>query len=677
MQEVKLNEKQRQMVQTTEGPVLVVACPGSGKTTAMIARANALVKSGVNPVKLLVITFTKQAATNMKEKYEKTYGVDGITFGTIHSVCYRMLQQVEGYSKNDILLESEKWAFFSSLLYKKVATADMEELISGVTREISYIKNKCLPPEAYTPESTDKKTFGMLYNAYERFKKEQSKIDFDDMLLIARSILEENPLVLQEYQKKYSYIMIDEYQDTNRVQADIFYMLAGENGNLCVVGDDDQSVYRFRSADSAIMLDFPKKFKNCKVIYLDTNYRSEPEIIQVAGKLIGCNRVRFAKQFLGNKTGKGYVTASSYEDVVKQRDATIEYCRKLHNSGVPYEEMAILYRTNKQNQMYAQKMMKEELPFYTTEAIKDHHAEFPFQDFMAYYRLANGNFRRGDLQRILNRPSRYLKSDIFKNCSFDLDELLACCKRCNNQDSARNSIYALWDDVEALRGMTPSQFIGYLFNIMDYRASAISFATYCGKDEAEIEELLDLLEDEAKSMKTMEEWDSFAKEYAKKLQEKRRSKEGICLSTYHSSKGLEWDYVYLIDCNEDIAPFKKAESPEELEEERRLFYVAVTRARKGVRLTYVSGMGTKKMFPSRFLTEMGLNKDAAISDQYGKSVSAERAKIFAPKFYAVKKGKVPGIYHTWGECQKQIDGYSGAVYRRFDTETAANEFLNN
>lgn len=607
---MELNEKQRQMVAAKEGPVLVVACPGSGKTTTMIARAKALVDWGVNPSKLLVITFTKQAATHMQQKYEKTYGKDGITFGTIHSICYRMLQSVAGYTKKDILLESEKWAFLAGQLHGRVTAAEMEETISGVMREISFVKNKCIPPEAYEPDATDKRTFCVLYHAYEDFRKAAGKIDFDDMLIVAREIFFNNGMVLEEYRKKYSYIMIDEFQDTNRVQADIFYLLAGENGNILVVGDDDQNVYGFRAADSSIMLDFPKKFPNCKIIYLDTNYRSEPEIIKVAGKLIACNKKRFDKEFKGDKKGKGHITTTCFPDVVKQKDSVVEQLKKLHETGVPYEEMSVLYRTNKQNLMYVQALMKEEIPFYTTEAVKDHHMEFPFQDFMAYYRLAAGNPWKGDLQRILNRPSRYLKGDAFKNCIYNIDQMIECANRCSNPDAAKDKIYSMVDDIENLATMNPTQFVGYLYNVMDYRAGALSYAAYCGKDESEVNELLDSLIDEAKQFNTMQEWADYAKTYNKKLQEKRKNKEGICLSTYHSAKGLEWDYVFLIDCNEDMTPFKKAESPEEIEEERRLFYVAVTRARKGVRFTWVSDNGPKKMFPSRFLTEMGINKDA-------------------------------------------------------------------
>lgn len=674
--QLQLNEKQKQMVAAKEGPVLVVACPGSGKTTTMIARAKALVDYGVNPAKLLVITFTKQAATHMQQKYEKAYGKEGITFGTIHSICYRMLQSVAGYTKKDILLESEKWAFLAGQLHGKVAAAEMEETISGIMREISFIKNKCIPPEAYEPDSTDKRTFCILFHAYEDFRKSAGKIDFDDMLILARDILFNNGMVLEEYRKKFSYIMIDEFQDTNRVQADIFYLLAGENGNILVVGDDDQNVYGFRAAESAIMLDFPKKFPNCKIIYLDTNYRSEPEIIEIASKLIACNKKRFEKDFKGEKKGKGHIKITCFPDVVKQRDSVVEQLKKLHETGVPYEEMSVLYRTNKQNLMYVQALMKEEIPFYTTEAVKDHHMEFPFQDFMAYYRLAAGNPWKGDLQRILNRPSRYLKGDAFKNCIYNIDQMIECANRCSNPDAAKDRIYSMVDDIENLATMNPTQFVGYLYNVMDYRAGALSYAAYCGKDESEVDELLDSLKDEAKQFNTMQEWVDYAKTYNKKLQEKRKNKEGICLSTYHSAKGLEWDYVFLIDCNEDMTPFKKAESPEEIEEERRLFYVAVTRARKGVRFTWVSNNGPKKMFPSRFLTEMGINKDATVSNKNGRSMSSKKAKVLpSAKFYAVKKGRKPGIYHTWHECQKQIDDFPGAVYRRFDSEAEAKEFI--
>lgn len=674
---MELNEKQKQIVETREGQVLVIACPGSGKTTAMIARANALVRSGINPKNILAITFTKEAASGMQARYEKEYGKDGICFGTIHSICFHLLCNVEGYRKEDLLLETDKWAYFSSLLYKKLSVSDLEEFILSLIQEISYIKNKCLPPEVYEPQVTDKKTFVELYHSYEEYKRAQGKIDFDDMLLLTRDIFEARPDVLKQYQKQYPYIMIDEYQDTNRVQADIFYMLAGEDGNLFVVGDDDQSIYGFRSADSSIMLDFPKRYPNCKTIYLDTNYRSYLDIIDRAGRLIAKNKVRFDKEFLGWQRGDAIIRVDMCEDATKQRESVYGKVKALHATGTPYEEMAILYRTNRQNLMYVHKFMKNDIPFYTTEAIKDYHKDFPFQDFMAYYRLAQGIQRRGDLQRILNRPSRYLKAEAFKNCTFDLEEMLACCKKLTNVDRAEDNVISMYQDIQQLKELNPESFLGYLFNIMGYKESALSFAEYCGRDKAETEEMLDLLKEEACSFATMQEWEAYAQSYSKMLQEKRKQKKGICLSTYHSSKGLEWDYCFLIDCNEDITPFKKAETPEAMEEERRLFYVAVTRARKGLYFSYLDANGNKKMFSSRFLGEMGLRAERSVAPAgaNGRFTREQLQAIVGTRFYAVKKGRKPGIYTSWPECNAQVKDFRGAVYKRFTTREEAKSFL--
>lgn len=675
---MQLNEKQKEVTEALKGQVLVVSCPGSGKTTSMIARANALVTAGVNPSRILIITFSKEAAVGMEAKYKQTFGDSMIHFGTIHAICFEVLRNVDGYSREDLFTETEKWAFFSTLLHKRIRADMMEDYIKNVISAIGYVKNRCMPPETYTSDNISTQDFCNCYYRYEEYKRNLGKIDFDDMLLLTRDIFLKKPAILELYKKKYEYIMIDEYQDTNRVQADIFYMLAGENGNLCVVGDDDQSIYGFRSADSTIMLDFPKKYKNCKVIYLDTNYRSEPDIVTAAGRLISNNRVRFKKQFLAAKKGSGVITKVSYKDVSEQRDGVLRRIDTLHKAGTPYQEMAILYRTNKQNQLYVQKLMKYDVPFYTTEAVSDYHNDFPFMDFMAYYRLSEGCYKRGDLQRILNRPSRYLKSEPFKNVNFDLDELLSACQKLPNSSAAMSKIYDLWEDVAALRGKKPKEFLDYLFHIMGYRDAAISFAEYCGKDEKETEELLDLLIDEAQEFESMEEWGAYAEQYAKKLQEKRKKKEGICLSTYHASKGLEWDKVFLIDCNEGVAPFKKAEAPEEIEEERRLFYVAFTRARNEVRLSYIQSQGSRSVIPSRFLAELGLISSAVTPKDGEKTMDAQAAKAkLCRKFYAVKKGYRTGIVYSWKECEAMIKGYRNPVYRRFDTQAEAEAFMEN
>ena len=266
-----LNEKQLEAVNTLNGQVLVISCPGSGKTTVIVNRTKAIIDSGVNAEKILVITFTKEAATQMQNRYEKLYGKTRVLFGTIHSVCFQVIKMAFGYEKNDILLATEQWEFFGNFLKGKTDTDNLEEFCKKMMTAISSFKNSGKDLREFDPGEIEKTLFADALKAYEAYKKRLDKIDFDDMLLKCRDALTD-PKMLEYWKNRFQYIMIDEFQDTNMIQAEIFYSLAGGNGNICVVGDDDQSIYRFRAADSSIMMEFPKKYPNCKTIYMSTNY---------------------------------------------------------------------------------------------------------------------------------------------------------------------------------------------------------------------------------------------------------------------------------------------------------------------------------------------------------------------------------------------------------------------
>lgn len=607
-----LSHKQEEIVNCIHGQVLVVSCPGSGKTTVIVNRAAKMVEEHIPESNILIITFTKEAATQMKNRYEKEFGKTNIFFGTIHAFCFRILTRAYGYKREDILLASEQWDFFRRQLYKKIDTTDLEEYIKSMLTEISYVRNKEIPVSSYEPQNSKKEIFVAMFEKYNEYKKALGKIDFDDMLILSRECLRSDKKQLDHWQKQFPYIMIDEYQDTNSIQAEIFYMLAGKNGNICVVGDDDQSIYGFRSADSKIMLDFPKVYPNCKRLYLDTNYRSGKNILSCAAKLISHNRVRFKKNIEGAKEENGSVKVSVYDGA---KDQTMEIIKKIedyHKKGVPYDEMSVLYRSNIQNQLLIGALMKKEIPFYTTEPPKDYHSDFMFGDFMAYYRLAEGNWQKGDVQRILNRPSRYLKADAFKGCGYNKDELVnACQKLGRNTPKAMLSVVEMMHDISCLAGKPPYEFCQFLLKGMGYNSFIDHFCEFCQRDKDMTKDILNLLLEEAKMFQTMEDWQEYANEYSLRLQEKRaaRKKEGVCLSTFHSAKGLEWDVVFIIDANEDITPYRKATKPEEIEEERRLFYVALTRARKQAHISYTLGSEQRQITRSRFIPEMGIMEE--------------------------------------------------------------------
>lgn len=671
-----LNEQQKEIVDFINGKAIVIACPGSGKTTTMISRANNMVKSGISEEDILIITFTKEATKNMKKKYEREFGKTKITFSTIHSLCFSVLSRERGLTKENIITEIQKWEYIGKLISNKIPFSEREEFIKGILAEISYIKNKMTDPRDYKSTVCESKYFCELYQKYESYKEANGLIDFDDMLLQVREMLYENDEIACRYALRpvgYSHIMVDEYQDTNRCQADIIYKLAeisaqhSENSSLLVVGDDDQSIYAFRSADSSIMLDFPKKFPECKKFFLDINYRSEPKIIEYASNLIKKNKVRFEKDFKTAKKGEATIELYSCEST-SDETARIVHCIESLKATEELSEIAVLCRTNKEHQQLASKLLKKEIPFYTTDKMPNMYEDRAFLDIKCYYRLAVGKEMKNDFVSILNRPSRYVKKELFENCKFNKKEILERCKKATNKERVADAMCELFVHLEQLKKReNPSEFIDYLYNRVRYSSGYEKYMEFLGKDSSEALTILEDLENEAKNYDTMEEWFSYADQYGELLKNKQQTRQGICLTTYHSSKGLEWDNVILPNCNEDFTPHKKCETEEELEEERRLFYVAFTRARKAVYSFYLNSCGSKTVSVSMFLIEMGLKKSIIKED-----MGTAEGKIF----YGVRCGRTPGVYTTWSECLKQVENYKGAIYKKFNTYKDATEFVN-
>lgn len=604
----KFSIQQKNAIDAVYGQNLIVACPGSGKTTVIIERLKRMVEKGISPESMLNITFTKAAALEMENRFKRECHTN-VTFSTIHSFCYKILSCEAGYNQGSILKESEKYVFIiQKLIELGIASGDLEELCKNIMQEISYIKNKEIPYTSYYPEFCEKKDFSIIYKGYESYKDSLGKIDFDDMLIYCRNMLRDNPNILAKYQKKYQFITVDEFQDVNHIQAEICYMLTGENGNLYIVGDDDQSIYKFRAADSSIMLSFKMRYPDANIMYLDINYRSGKEIVNRAGKLILYNENRYKKDFFAYKDEDGGVRTIKNIDSIKQTENIVAKIEERHIQGKDYSDMAILYRNNKLAVPFISAFIKKEIPFYTTEIPKDHHA-FIYEDIMAYWRLSKGQSKKGDLQRVLNRPSRYLKGEIFKDVEPTLSSCLKACNNADNVDNAQIKIFEMMEDIKMLgKKKKPKTFIKYLVEEMGYKKWLISYAQYRGKNDEEDLQILDILENEASQFESMEEWTVFVKYYEEKLKEIKikKDKTGICLSTFHSSKGLEWDTVYIVNVNDGITPFGKAETVEELEEERRMFYVAATRAKTFLYLSYIDNTKSK---PSQYLYEMGFCTD--------------------------------------------------------------------
>lgn len=613
---LKKNIAQEKAIQTIDGQLILVACPGSGKTTTLLRRINYMItEKKINPLNILMITFTKAAADEMNKRYAKMFGKNpGVTFCTIHSFCLAIIRKFS-LKRYSILSELEKYIFFKDKIRYNDSIADKEAFISDIILDISILKNNMLSVSEYTPECTvNKDLFVGLYTDYEKYKEKKGKIDYDDMLLVARDILLNDDMALQWLRERYQYIQVDEYQDTNYLQRDIIYQVAGKTGNLAVVGDDDQSIYAFRGARPEIMLNFTKDFPNASRIDMSTNYRSLQNIIHNADSLIKENKVRFAKDFVGFRENNGCVIYKNYKDDIVQVDTIVKDIEEMIKKGEDPNNIAILYRINREAMPFAEKFMSKGMQFQCNEKLISKYDHWIFQDILSYREVATGNDPDGVFfRKILNHPNRFFFGKAFSDIKPDLNLLMtAIMKQKTKQqwqiDKAIDNAYELFRGLRFLKDAKPIDFLSCLWNVIGYKDFVREYAKSRNMESKELKEIWDDLSKEAKMYETWDKWDRAVETYRIKLAEANRSRGGITLSTMHRSKGLEWKNVFIIDCVEGIYPFEKAVKPEQIEEERRLFYVAMTRAKDNLYLTSYDKKNGKTQTTSRFISRNTKNK---------------------------------------------------------------------
>lgn len=601
---MQINKEQEKAIETIQGPVILVSCPGSGKTTTLLRRILNMVHKGIRPEQILMITFTKAAADEMKKKYAGFGGPEGVTFSTIHALCLRVLLTFGGYSKEDILKEADARFFLINLARKDYRVNDPVKTVTLFMTQYSAAKNNGIDIACVKPEGIARESFLYLAKRYETLKEEEHKIDFDDMLQKAYDLLCNNQDILSTLQDRWNYIQVDEYQDVNLIQKELVYLLAGKNRNLCVAGDDDQSIYSFRGARPEIMQDFIKDFHDAVQVNISTNYRSYPEIISQAGNLIGNNKNRLKKEFLAGRSG----TAEIYYESEKNTNAEIEQLiRSIKRNPYAPKDIAVLYRNNRQAEAVANMFYKNDLPFISTEKIPDSYESWIWDDIMAYYRLSRKAGDEKDFSRIIDRPNRYLgkllKNARVKDRKGIIEESWKIAQGWQ-RDNAVKAINRLYLDFDILEKKNPLDFYMHLMYKMGYYSYLKHYADSTNQDMEVIENTLDVYKADAGKFKTMDEWLAYIRKRSFSL--KQEKAEGITLSTMHRAKGLEWKCVYVIDCNEEIIPSRNNTSPDAVEEERRLFYVAITRAKECLHLMYVRNTNTERK-ATRFLAEMRMN----------------------------------------------------------------------
>ena len=618
---MSLNSAQIQAIAHHKGPCMVLAGPGSGKTTVITKRIEYLIeKHNVKPEEILVITFSKATSKEMRERF---YALDsttrrfstgagrsqnntGVTFGTFHGIYYGILKWAYQFTTDNIFSEEQKFQLLGRVIERmELDIEDEKDFLQGIAGEISNVKNNQIPLAEYQSMNCDEETFARIYQAYEEERKKRRKVDFDDMLVLTYELFQKRPDILQMWQSKYKYILIDEFQDINKVQYDVVRMLAAPENNLFIVGDDDQSIYRFRGARPEIMLDFPRDYPDAKQILLDVNYRSTKAIVNGAARVIRHNASRYPKHIITSNEQGVNVHIQEVRHPIEESKYVIKEIQKAIQSGAHPSEIAVLYRTNNEARVLVETLMEYSLPFSMKEHFPNLYEHFIGQNLITYMKMALGDRSRKSFLQIMNRPNRYIGRDSVDKGEISFEDLR---KFYQDKDWMLERIDQLEVDLRIMKRCAPYAAIQYIRKHVGYDDFLKEYAI---KRRIKLDELLEILkeiEERAREFKTMEEWFAHIEEYTEELKRLAEYKEAnpkaIQMMTMHGAKGLEFDTVFIIGANENIVPYKKAETQEDIEEERRLFYVAMTRAKKRLVISYSKEKNGKKMEQSRFVSEL-------------------------------------------------------------------------
>lgn len=648
------NQAQMTALEHRDGPMMVLAGPGSGKTTVITHRIKRLLEAGVDPSGILVITFTKAAATEMKERFlrlareedekrkqaeqraggsrtgaEKPFfgtadpgprrreacgtsleaAGSRVSFGTFHSVFYHILKWAYRFSAGNVISGEEKRQYFKKFLDEsEMEVEDEAEFISSIINEISYVKGERLDLKYYYSQNCPEEWFKKLYDGYDEMLKTTGKIDFDDMLVMCHELFTERKDILAAWQKKFKYILVDEFQDINLLQYQVVRMLALPENNLFIVGDDDQSIYRFRGAKPEIMLGFEKDFPGTKRVLLGTNYRSTKEIVETSLRLIEHNKVRFEKKLEPFRGSGRPVDFRVFDNPGHEMDTVAQSIRAYHDAGYQWSEIAVLFRTGANSGLMAERLMGYNIPFKLRDVIPNLYSHWIAKDLFAYMEIAAGSRKRSDFYRIMNRPNRYFSRDAFDTPIVSFDRLKSFYQ---DRDWMEERICDLEADLRAMAPLKPVAAVNYIRKAIGYDDYLRSYAEFRRMKPEELFETADKLAESAAEFATFVEWKEHAARYEEELkkqnqEEREETKDRVTLSTMHSAKGLEYPVVFVVDANEGIVPHHKAGLPADIEEERRLFYVALTRAKDRLHVAAVKERYHRKTDVSRFVEEAGL-----------------------------------------------------------------------
>ena len=601
------SSNQKKAIEHGAGPLMVLAGPGSGKTFVITHRIKYLIEGpGINPAHILVVTFSRAAAKEMKDRFEKLCSKSPVTFGTFHSVFFNLLKTAYGFGSEQIASDELRYTLIKELIKRNsIENEDINTLAGNLLNEIALVKQDNISIKNYYSNSISSDTFKKIYSDYESELEARGKLDFEDMLSLTYELLSERSDILKAVQNRYRYILVDEFQDINFLQYNIIKLMAGEKQNITVVGDDDQSIYRFRGARPEIMLGFERDFRNVKKVFLDINFRSSTQIVNASTKLISFNSKRFPKTFKAKNGDGAPVSLIEFKNPFHEVNSIIKDIKDYIKSGQDINNIAVLYRTNLSPRLLIERLMRNNIPFTIRDAIPNLFDHWVAKDIISYIKLAINMGDKSDLLRISNKPNRYISRDSLSSSRADIETLF---DYYDDKSYMIKRIVELREHLRTIKNLKPATALRYIRNVVGYDEYIEEYCDMNGVESDDCYSILGDLENSAAEYNTFNDWFVHMDEYKDELIEaKRKSNEndkGVRLMTFHSSKGLEFDIVYIIDVNEGSVPYKKAKGVDEIEEERRMFYVAMTRARKKLFICYCVENFGKSIGKSDFVIEL-------------------------------------------------------------------------
>lgn len=569
-----------------DGPAMVLAGPGSGKTTVITHRIKNLIeKAEVRPENILVVTFTKAAAISMQKRFSTLMnGGKGqpVTFGTFHSVFYKILRKSRRYEATEILSERQKTDYIREIIGRYgISSNDVSELSQNIINDIGNIKGNMLNAQEYEPSCCKKEDFIKVYNAYNLELKKDGKMDFDDILRECYLLLCENHTILEQWRELYKYILIDEFQDINRIQMNIIELLASPLNNIFVVGDDDQSIYGFRGARPEIMIEFKDYYPEAELIVLNVNYRSTQSIINVAGRVIENNKTRLDKCAHANNDKDFQPDIRKFRNQVEELKFVVSKIKEYENQGISLSEMAILVRNNSQIQEISSFLKNRKIEAESGKHRSNIYNGMVAKDILSYVRGAlkfDGTYFNEDLIYVLNKPQRYISRQVVLSVNMNISAV--------RRIYSKNNIDSFLFHIEMIRKLPPQAALSYIRKGAGYEEYLRLYAIENNIPMSGLLKQLEQLVQECSKFNTLEQWinsidsaqNSEGQNFGKKSSGEGGTNNRINIMTMHGSKGLEFKAVFIVDANQGIIPTSKALRERDFEEERRLFYVAITRA---------------------------------------------------------------------------------------------------